>query len=188
METRTIQQLINDDYPKGRFYVYAFRNGYDYLYIGESQNAQYRVSEHLLGKRSNSSLQRALLTNRCSHWVVDFIGANEILSHFGFDKFVKLDYEDKLSHYNKKINQGEKTYLFGGVTWEWHKPNLNIMRDVLASKYRKEFEGRMIFVISPAFNSMGKKSNYKKAQKTYEKYIKPYIANEGIKLSCYSQS
>jgi predicted GIY-YIG superfamily endonuclease len=86
METRTIQQLINDDYPKGSFYVYAFRSGYDYLYIGESQNAQYRVSEHLLGKRSNSSLQRALSTNRCSHWVVDFIGANKNHSTLGDEK------------------------------------------------------------------------------------------------------
>ncbi len=148
-------EIENDSYPDGDFYVYVFRHGDDILYVGESIYAPSRVWEHFHKRRSNSHLSN----------VIDFIGRENII--------VDLYEPNEIAAHCNKMNWA----IVQSVEYDMPLSDCISME---AKDSRKDFESYLIYTLSPLCNASGKKSDPEKVMQVSNKYNNGGIANEGM--------
>ncbi len=159
MVTTNFEQIENDTYPDGDFYVYVFRCGEDILYVGESTYAPSRVEEHFAKQRSNFNLSQVIDKVGIDQIEVDMYDCTDILMGLGFSE-----------------NRLQMLPLIYSTSYE---------RAVLieGKDSRKEFESKLIYELSPLCNGIGRKSDPEKVRILGNKYypetiiIMPLVRN-----------
>jgi hypothetical protein len=153
------EEIKNDTYPDGDYYVYVFRCGEDILYIGESTYAPSRVWEHFRKQRTNRNLSEAIEVAGIENITVDMYDAADIVKGMGLPK---QHVELWCQLYD--VSQHEAVRLSG--------------KDA-----RKGYEEKLIYDMSPLCNGVGRKSDPQKVRALGDKYYyKLRIANSGVKL------
>ena len=156
MVTTNFEQIENDTYPEGNFYVYVFRYGEDIFYVGESVCAPSRIWEHFCKIRSNLYLSQIIDFVGKENILIDMYSGHDIAQYFGKEEVMK--YADVFNRtYEETI-------------------------DFFAKEERCDFESRLIYELSPLCNGMGKKSDPEKVKILRSKYypeiiIMPLVRN-----------
>ena len=158
MVTTNFEQIENDTYPDGDFYVYVFRCGEDVLYVGESTCAPTRVWEHFRMQRSNANLSQ----------IINHIGRKNIQ----VDMYDCVDILDGLNFSKNRLDMLPLIYM---TSYE------NAIR-IQAEQSRKEYESKLIYELSPLCNGTGRKSDPEKVRILGSKYypeiiIMPLVRN-----------
>lgn len=156
MLSYTLSDAVENSYDVSEHFLYVVRDEDVVFYVGQSNNPLQRLMQHLGYDRPwmPDALGRTIRENRpaCAKWTLDLYTLEDCI------EFIQKDMPGSLESYKEDLKDG-------------HPMTIKSLRNCA--------ELAMIDCFAPYLNTLLNRRNRRPLP---SKYVKPSIANEGVKL------